>query len=97
MRGIPTFGSAELPGAPGAPPPDTSARLIGQVLRTPRLLTGGCSCLSARQEQFRNEGAAPNGGGGELFRNLEESRGDFRYSEPAAGWKLRTRDLGVRA
>lgn len=69
----------ELPQAADAPPADTSVRLIGQALNPPRLLTGGCSCLSARWVHFRIEGAAPNGGGGEVFRRkwglwMSESR-----------------------
>lgn len=61
---------ARLPRAPDAPPPATSARLIGQAPSKPRLQTGGRAYRSGRQRHFRIGGvrrvAAPTGGGGEV-------------------------------
>lgn len=37
---------ARLPRVSNAPPPATSARLIGQAVRKLRLRTGGCACRS---------------------------------------------------
>lgn len=48
--------SAGFPQAADVPPPATSVHFIGQGLNPPRLLTGGCSYLSARRGHFRIEG-----------------------------------------
>lgn len=85
---------ARLPRAPDAPPPATSARLIGQAPSKPRLQTGGRAYRSGRQRHFRIGGvrrvAAPTGGGGEV---CLESGGSRVGRRRAGGW---ARAPGVR-
>lgn len=54
---------ARLPRVSNAPPPATSACLIGQALRKLRLRTGGCACRSEQWGHFRNRGGRRGRGG----------------------------------
>lgn len=74
--------SMRLPRGTDAPPPATYTHLIGQALHPTRLLTGGCSCLSARRGHFRIEGGC------------SRWRGRGGVWEKVGAWGVRSRQPG---
>lgn len=75
--------SARLTLAADVPPPATSARLIGQALHPPRLLTGSCSCLYEPRGHFRIEGGCSKWGG---RGGVWEKVGAWGCQKPVARW-----------